>query len=70
MVKYIYFVIYLQIQIRLYSYLATEFLANAQFTAATRRNYSVLQMMNALKYYYWVVPPRAPSTYTPKAISK
>jgi hypothetical protein len=27
-------------------------------------------MMNALKYYYWVVPPRAPSTYTPKAISK
>lgn len=61
---------FLQIQTRLYSYLATEFLSNAQFTAATRRSYSVMQMVNALKYYYWVVPPRAPSTYTPKAISK
>jgi hypothetical protein len=55
-----------QIQLRLYAYLASDLLSNAQYVQCLRRTSIVIQMMHALKYYYWLVDPRARSGYTPK----
>ncbi|XP_065209719.1 neurobeachin isoform X2 [Planococcus citri] len=57
-----------QVQIRLYSYLSTEFLADTQIYSNVRRVSTVLQTMHTIKYYYWVVNPRQKSGITPKAI--
>jgi len=46
-----------QVQIRLYSYLSTEFLADTQIYSNVRRVSTVLQTMHTLKSYYWVVKP-------------
>ncbi|XP_059484361.1 neurobeachin isoform X4 [Neocloeon triangulifer] len=56
------------VQTRLYSYLATEFLADTQIYSNVRRVSTVLQTMHTLKYYYWVVNPRAKSGITPKGL--
>ncbi|XP_014250382.1 neurobeachin isoform X2 [Cimex lectularius] len=53
---------------RLYSYLATEFLADTQIYSNVRRVSTVLQTIHTLKYYYWVVNPRTKSGITPKGI--
>ncbi|XP_073999314.1 A kinase anchor protein rugose isoform X3 [Rhodnius prolixus] len=53
---------------RLYSYLATEFLADTQIYSNVRRVSTVLQTIHTLKYYYWVVNPRAKSGITPKGL--
>ncbi|KAL1129748.1 hypothetical protein AAG570_012692, partial [Ranatra chinensis] len=53
---------------RLYSYLATEFLADTQIYSNVRRVSTVLQTVHTLKYYYWVVNPRAKSGITPKGL--
>merc|ERR1719187_2192353 len=45
------------VQIRLYSYLSTEFLADTQIYSNVRRVSTVLQTMHTLKSYYWVVKP-------------
>ena len=45
------------VQIRLYSYLSTEFLADTQIYSNVRRVSTVLQTMHTLKSYYWVVRP-------------
>jgi hypothetical protein len=50
--------------------LATDFLANAQFLASIRPQATVVQMLHALKYYYWVVDPRARSGFAPKGLGK
>ncbi|VDK25417.1 unnamed protein product [Anisakis simplex] len=55
-----------EIQIRLYQYLVNDFLSNTNFLAVVRRSSTVVELLNAIKYYYWVVLPRAPSTYTVK----
>lgn len=55
---------------RLYSYLATEFLADTQIYSNVRRVSTVLQTIHTLKYYYWVVNPRAKSGITPKGLGK
>ncbi|KAI8127767.1 Neurobeachin [Lucilia cuprina] len=47
------------VQARLYSYLATEFLSDTQIYSNVRRVSTVLQTVHTLKYYYWVVNPRA-----------
>lgn len=57
-----------QVQIRLYSYLSTEFLPDTQIYSNVRRVSTVLQTMHTLKYYYWVVNPRHKSGIIPKAI--
>ncbi|XP_028967428.1 neurobeachin [Galendromus occidentalis] len=54
------------IQIRLYSYLATEFLADTQIYGNVRRVSTVLQTMHILKYYYWVANPTEKSGIVPK----
>uniref|UniRef100_A0A7E4V5F5 BEACH-type PH domain-containing protein n=1 Tax=Panagrellus redivivus TaxID=6233 RepID=A0A7E4V5F5_PANRE len=52
------------IQVRLYTYLAEEFLANASLLAIIRRTSTVVELMHTLKVHYFVVEPRPPSTYT------
>ncbi|ODN02477.1 Neurobeachin [Orchesella cincta] len=56
------------VQMKLYSYLATEFLADTQIYSNVRRISTVLQTMHTLKYYYWVVNPREKSGITPKGL--
>ncbi|VEN49008.1 unnamed protein product, partial [Callosobruchus maculatus] len=56
------------VQTRLYSYLATEFLSDTQIYSNVRRVSTVLQTMHTLKYYYWVVNPRAKSGISPKGL--
>ncbi|KAL1489961.1 hypothetical protein ABEB36_013884 [Hypothenemus hampei] len=57
-----------QVQTRLYSYLATEFLSDTQIYSNVRRVSTVLQTVHTLKYYYWVVNPRAKSGILPKGL--
>ncbi|XP_072155979.1 neurobeachin isoform X4 [Bemisia tabaci] len=57
-----------QVQIRLYSYLAKEFLSDTQIYSNVRRVSTVLQTVHTLKYYYWVVNPRDKSGITPKGL--
>ena len=56
------------VQMRLYTYLATEFLSDTQIYGSVRRVSTVLQTMHTLKYYYWVVNPRDKSGINPKGI--
>ncbi|KAI4463671.1 beige/beach-related [Holotrichia oblita] len=56
------------VQSKLYSYLATEFLSDTQIYSNVRRVSTVLQTVHTLKYYYWVVNPRAKSGITPKGL--
>lgn len=56
------------VQARLYSYLATEFLSDTQIYSNVRRVSTVLQTVHTLKFYYWVVNPRAKSGITPKGL--
>ncbi|XP_057661633.1 neurobeachin isoform X4 [Diorhabda carinulata] len=56
------------VQSRLYSYLATEFLSDTQIYSNVRRVSTVLQTVHTLKYYYWVVSPRAKSGISPKGL--
>uniref|UniRef100_F1KPT4 Putative neurobeachin homolog n=1 Tax=Ascaris suum TaxID=6253 RepID=F1KPT4_ASCSU len=56
------------LQIRLYQYLASDFLSNSSFVAVVRRCATIVELLHAIKFYYWVVPPRAPSTYTVKEV--
>lgn len=58
------------VQIRLYSYLATEFLSDTQIYSNVRRVSTVMQTVHSLKYYYWIVNPRAKSGITPKGLGK
>ncbi|TMW46246.1 hypothetical protein DOY81_008674 [Sarcophaga bullata] len=56
------------VQARLYSYLATEFLSDTQIYSNVRRVSTVLQTVHTLKYYYWVVNPRTKSGIIPKGL--
>ncbi|CAG0917437.1 unnamed protein product [Notodromas monacha] len=58
------------VQLRLYSYLATEFLSDTQiaYQGSMRRVSTVLQTLHTLKYYYWVVDPRPRSNISPRGI--
>ncbi|XP_048774132.2 neurobeachin-like isoform X3 [Ostrea edulis] len=55
-----------EVQTKLYCYLATEFINNAQIYNNIRRVSAVLQTMHTLKLYYWVVNPAARSGVVPK----
>ena len=57
-----------EVQTRLYCYLATEFINDAQIYNNIRRVSAVLQTMHTLKYYYWVVNPKDRSGLTPKGV--
>ncbi|VVC86512.1 unnamed protein product [Leptidea sinapis] len=56
------------VQARLYCYLATDFLADAHVYGSVRRVSTVLQTVHTLKYYYWIVNPRARSGIAPKGL--
>ena len=56
-----------EVQTRLYSYLANEFVNDLNIYVNIRRISAVIQTIHALKYYYWMVDPRARSGYEPKA---
>ncbi|XP_026740529.1 neurobeachin isoform X2 [Trichoplusia ni] len=58
------------VQARLYCYLATDFLADAHIYGSVRRVSTVLQTVHTLKFYYWVVNPRAKSGITPKGLGE
>ncbi|NXO25873.1 LRBA protein, partial [Cisticola juncidis] len=55
-----------QVQLTLYTYLSTEFIATVNIYGAIRRVGTVLLVMHTLKYYYWVVNPQDRSGITPK----
>ncbi|XP_062597787.1 neurobeachin-like isoform X2 [Saccostrea cucullata] len=55
-----------EVQTKLYCYLATEFINNAQIYNNIRRVSAVLQTMHTLKLYYWVVNPADRSGVVPK----
>ncbi|KAK0416360.1 hypothetical protein QR680_012438 [Steinernema hermaphroditum] len=57
-----------EIQMRLYSYLANEFLVNTNFSTMVRRTATVSELIHAIKTAYWVVPPRSPSAYSVKGL--
>uniref|UniRef100_A0AC34GP20 BEACH-type PH domain-containing protein n=1 Tax=Panagrolaimus sp. ES5 TaxID=591445 RepID=A0AC34GP20_9BILA len=56
------------VQIRLYGYLANEFFANINFMAIVKRTSTVIELLHALKVYYYVVEPKPPSTYSVRNI--
>ena len=57
-----------ELQTRLYSYLATDFVHDTHIYTTVRRVSTVLQTVHTLKYYYWVVNPRSASGITPKGL--
>ena len=56
------------VQIRLYGYLANEFFANVSFMAIVKRTSTVVELLHALKVYYYIVAPKPPSTYNVRNI--
>ena len=57
-------------QAKLYKYLATEFIQDAQIYNNIRRVSSVMQTLHTLKYYYWVVNPLDRSGIQAKGVGK
>jgi hypothetical protein len=57
-----------EVQTKLYSYLATEFVNDLNIYINIRRISAVIQIVHALKYYYWIVDPIHRSGYESKAI--
>ena len=57
-------------QTKLYCYLATEFINDAQIYTNIRRVSAILQTMHSLKYYYWVVSPQDRSGIIPKGMGE
>lgn len=60
----------LQVQLTLYTYLATEFISTVAIYNTIRRVGTVLQVMHTLKYYYWVVNPQDRSGVVPKGLGE
>lgn len=52
------------IQVHLYEYMATELFEKLPYLSYIRRTPTVIQLMHAIKTYYWISPPHPPSTYT------
>ncbi len=57
----------IEVQTKLYTYLATEFVNDLNIYVNIRRISAVIQTVHALKYYYWIVDPRSRSNYEPKS---
>lgn len=60
----------MQVQLMLYTYLATEFISTVTIYNTIRRVSTVLQVMHTLKYYYWVVNPQDRSGVLPKGLGR
>ncbi|XP_044057369.1 neurobeachin isoform X8 [Siniperca chuatsi] len=57
-----------KVQLSLYTYLSAEFIGTATIYNTIRRVGTVLQLMHALKYYYWAVNPADSSGIMPKGL--
>ncbi|KAI8508856.1 hypothetical protein Bbelb_139550 [Branchiostoma belcheri] len=57
-----------EVQMALYTYLATEFVQSANIYNNIRRVSTVLQLMHTLKHFYWVVNPQDRSGISPKGM--
>lgn len=53
-----------EVQVHLYQYLATDFLANNNFSQMLRRVPIVIEMCHTLKHFYWLALPQTASDYT------
>ncbi|CAL2037445.1 unnamed protein product [Caenorhabditis brenneri] len=53
-----------EVQVHLYQYLATDFLANNNFSSMLRRVPTVIEMCHTLKHFYWLALPQTASDYT------
>ena len=58
----------IEVQTKLYTYLATEFVNDLNIYVNIRRISAVIQTVHALKYYYWIVDPKVRSGFEPKSI--
>ncbi|CAF3646186.1 unnamed protein product [Rotaria socialis] len=56
------------IQMRLYTYLATEFVSYNEMYDSIRPISGIIQTLNTLKYVYWIVEPTRPSIYQAKIL--
>jgi neurobeachin len=56
-----------EVQTKLYSYLATDFVNDLNIYINIRRISAVIQTIHALKYYYWIVDPKDRSGFESKA---
>ncbi|CAI2347567.1 unnamed protein product [Caenorhabditis sp. 36 PRJEB53466] len=52
------------VQVHLYQYLASDFLANNNFSQMLRRVPTVIEMCHTLKHFYWLALPQTVSNYT------
>ncbi|EFO98577.1 CRE-SEL-2 protein [Caenorhabditis remanei] len=52
------------VQVHLYQYLASDFLANNNFSQMLRRVPTVIEMCHTLKHFYWLALPQTASDYT------
>lgn len=57
-----------EVQTKLYCYLATDFISNGNIYNNIRRVSAVLQTMHTLKFYYWVVNPKDRSGISPRGV--
>ncbi|PVD34451.1 hypothetical protein C0Q70_05725 [Pomacea canaliculata] len=57
-----------EVQTKLYCYLATEFINDAHIYTNIRRVSAILQTMHSLKFFYWVVSPQDRSGIIPKGL--
>ncbi|XP_077976450.1 neurobeachin-like isoform X2 [Styela clava] len=57
-----------KVQLSLYTYLSTEFIASSTMQTTVRRVSTVLILMHSLKHYYWVTNPQDRSGVTPKGL--
>uniref|UniRef100_H2YT40 BEACH domain-containing protein n=1 Tax=Ciona savignyi TaxID=51511 RepID=H2YT40_CIOSA len=59
-----------EVQIALYTFLATEFVSSPTIQTNLRRVSTVLLLIHALKHYYWVENPQPRSGVLPKGLAK
>jgi hypothetical protein len=59
-----------QVQMRLYTYLATEFVTYAEIYHSIQPISGIIQTLHTLKYFYWIVDPSERNDYQPKSSGK
>ena len=55
---------------RLYTYLATEFVTFAEIYHLIQPISGIVQTLHTIKYFYWIVDPSHRSGYEPKGCGK
>lgn len=59
-----------QVQMRLYTYLATEFVSFAEIYYLIQPISGIVQTLHTIKYFYWIIDPSHRSGYEPKGSGK